>query len=92
MNRFEFLSMLAQGTSQLLDEMGVAVAILLTIAGIALHLYRPKHLMSVEERVKDSRMTEDEARRQMKFLQLWAPLVTMLGVLLLSIAIYDLAQ
>lgn len=85
----EIFSLLAQ--SQLLDEMGVGVAILLTLAGIALHLYRPKHLMSVEEQVKDSRITEDEARRQMRFLRLWAPLFTLIGVALLSLAIYDLA-
>ena len=85
----EIFPLLAQ--SQLLDEMGVGVAILLTLAGIALHLYRPKHLMSVEEQVKDSRITEDEARRQMKFLRLWAPLFTLVGVALLSLAIYDLA-
>lgn len=83
---------LAQVSSALLDEIGIGAAVLLTIAGIALHLYRPVHRMSVEERVKDSRITEEEARRQIEFLRLWAPLVTLLGVAVLSLAIYDLVR
>lgn len=78
-------------TSRLLDEVGVIVAILLTMTGLALHWYQPRHQMSVEERVKDSHMTEDEARRQMKFYRWSAPTVTLLGVALLSLAIYDLS-
>jgi hypothetical protein len=37
-------------------------------------------------------MTEEEARRQIEFLRLWAPLVTLLGVALLALAIYDLMR
>lgn len=92
MNLADFLPVLAQMPSRLFDELGVAGAILLTMAGLGLHLYRANHRMTVEERVKDSRMTEAEARRQMKFYALWAPVVTVLGVVLLSLAIYDLAR
>jgi hypothetical protein len=83
---------LAQASMPLLDELGLAGAVILTIVGIALHLYRARHQMSVEERVKDSRMTEEEARRQIEFLRLWAPLVTLLGVVLLALAVYDLMR
>jgi hypothetical protein len=90
MNYPDMVFFLAQASSPLLDELSVGGAILLTIAGIALHLYRPGHRMSVEERVKDSRITEAEARRQIQFLRLWAPMVTVLGTALLCLAIYDL--
>ncbi|MCX6953284.1 MAG: hypothetical protein NTV51_14115 [Verrucomicrobia bacterium] len=77
---------------KLFDELGVAGAILLTMAGLGLHVYRANHRMTVEERVKDSRMTEAEARRQMKFYALCAPVVSLLGVGLLALALYDMAQ
>jgi hypothetical protein len=92
MNFSTLTNTLAQASMPLLDELGLVGAVLLTIAGIALHLYRHGHRMSVEERVKDSRMTEEEARRQIEFLRLWAPLVTLLGVALLALAIYDLMR
>jgi hypothetical protein len=82
---------LAAAHSPLLDEIGIAVAIMLTMVGVALHLYRPRHQMSVEERVKDAKMTEDEARRQMRFYAWCAPAVTSVGIVLLTLAIYDLA-
>ena len=86
------LSLLADSPAPMLDEVGVAGATVLTLGGLVLHLYRPRHQMHVEERVKDSRMTEDEARRQMKFYQICAPFVTLVGVALLTLAIYDLGN
>lgn len=79
-------------SSLLFDEAGMAVAIVLTMAGLALHLYLPRHQMSVEERVKDGNMTETEARRQMRFYRWCAPVVTLLGVALLALTLYDLAR
>jgi hypothetical protein len=86
------LCLLADSAAPFLDEVGVAVATLLTMGGLVLQLYRPRHQMHVEERVKDSRMTEDEARRQIKFYEICAPIVTVLGVVLLSLAIYDMGS
>jgi hypothetical protein len=83
---------LAQSTSQLLDEVGLAVSILLTLTGLMLHVYLPRHQITVEERIKDNKITEQEARRQMQFYRVCAPVVTLLGVALLLIAIYDLSQ
>lgn len=87
-----FSGMAQASGSLLLDEVGVGVAILFTMAGLALHVYLPRHQMSVEERVKDGKMTETEARRQMQFYRLCAPVVTVLGVLLLTLVIYDLSR
>ena len=88
-----FYPMLAQvGQTPLLDEVGVGVSLLLTFVGLALHLYLPRHRMATEERMKDNKMTETEARRQMRFYAVCAPTVTVLGILLLILVIYDLAQ
>ena len=53
---------------------------------------QPRHQMSVEERVKDSKMSEDEARRQVRFYRMCAPAVTLIGVMLLSLAIFDMSR
>ena len=87
-----FFPLVAQMPSQRFDELGVALAVVLTLAGFALHLYLPRHQISVEERVKDSKMTEAEARWQMQFYRRCAPVVTLLGVGLLTLVIYDMAQ
>ena len=85
--------MLAQAAEMhLLDEVGVGVALLLTLVGLALHLYRPRHRMAVEERIKDNKLTETEARRQMRFYAVCAPTVTLLGVALVILVVYDLSQ
>ncbi len=85
------IRILAEARPLLLDELGVGAAVLLTMGGVALHMYRSRHRMSVEERVKDSKMTETEARRQIRFYERCAPAVTALGVALLALAILDLA-
>lgn len=85
------LPLLAQAVVPLFDELGIAGAILLTVAGMLLHLYQPRHRMSMEERVKDSKMVEEEARRQIRFYQLCAPTVTLVGIALLTLAIYDMS-
>ena len=86
------ICLLAQTQALILGEVGVVVAVLITLTGIVLQLYGARHRMSVEERVKDSKMTEDEARRQIKFYSYCAPIVTLIGVTLLVVAILDLAR
>jgi hypothetical protein len=83
-------TILAHVHSPLLDEVGIAVAVMLTLVGLGLHLYRQRHQISVEERVKDAKMTEDQARRQMRFFSFCAPAATSLGMALLALAIIDL--
>jgi hypothetical protein len=82
----------AHVATPLFDEISLVLAILLSMAGLALHLYQPRHQMTVEERVKDSKLTEAEARRQVRFYRLMAPAVTLIGVGLLVLALYDMAQ
>ncbi len=83
---------IVQISSLFFDEVGLACAILLTLAGLALHLYRPNHRMMVEERMKDNKLSEAEARRQMGFYAWCAPTVTVLGAGLLVLAIYELGR
>ena len=92
MKRGDQFSVMAQISSAFFDEVGMACAILLTLAGLALHVYRPNHRMMVEERMKDNKLTETEARRQMRFYAWCAPSVTFLGAGLLVLAIYDLTR
>jgi hypothetical protein len=90
MNLADTSSLLAQLAASLLDEVGVGLAILLTLLGVVLHFYQPRHQMSVEERVKDNKMTEDEARRQIRFYKICAPSVSVLGVVFLAFAFYEI--
>lgn len=84
--------LLAQAQALILDEVGVVIAVLITLTGIVLQFYGARHRMSVEERVKDSKMTEDEARRQIRFYSYCAPIVTLIGATLLVVAILDMAR
>lgn len=76
--------------SNFFTESGVAAAILLAITGMVLQWRLPRHRMSVEERAKDGDMTEDEARRQIRFYRICATLVTFLGILVLILVLVDL--
>jgi hypothetical protein len=82
----------AQVSSNVFDEAGVGSAILLTVAGIALRVYLPRHQMSAEERVKDGKMTDKEARRQMTFYRRCAAVASLVGVAVLFVVLFDLAR
>jgi hypothetical protein len=73
-------------------DLALLLAFTLTLAGSGLHLYQSRYRMSVEERVKDSALTETEARRQLRVYQLFAPVTTVVGVLLLVLAACDLVR
>jgi hypothetical protein len=68
----------------------VAAAILLTVTGMALHWRMPGHRMSVEERMKDGDLSEDEARRRIRSYDLCAKVATMLGVIVIVMAVMEL--
>ncbi len=72
------------------SEAGLAAALVLTLVGVALHWNQPRHRMSLEERVKDGKVTPDEARRQILFYERFAPVATMLGILLLGVVLFEL--
>ena len=77
---------------RVLDEMSVGAAILLTVLGMALHWQMPRRQMSYEERVKDGTMTEEEARKRIRFYMRSAPITTLLGVGVLLYVMFDLSR
>jgi hypothetical protein len=85
-------STLAELPADILDESGIAAALLLSVAGIALRFYTPHRQMATEELVKDGKLTPEEARRQMRFLEWAAVVVPVLGVLILAWVLFDLAN
>lgn len=81
---------LADGIWHLIDELGLGAAVVLTLIGTAMFWHAPRQRMSLEEHVKDGDLTEDEARRRIRFYAWCAPFATMIGVVLLIVALYDL--
>ena len=84
-------SLIAEATPRVLDESGVAAALVLAVVGIVLRIYTPRHQMSTEEHVKDGRLSPDEARRQVRFLEISSTVVTLLGVMVLVFVLFDLS-
>jgi len=82
----------AELSPRLLDQMGVAAAILLTVLGVVMHWHLPRQQMSMEERVKDGKISEDQARREIRFYTRCAPIATLLGVVVLMFVLFDLSQ
>lgn len=81
---------LAELPSKMLDESGVAAALLLAVAGMALRVYAPRHQMETEEHVKNGELTPEEAQRQVKFLEVSATVVTLLGVAVLVFLLVEM--
>jgi len=75
-----------------IDEIGLLVVVLITLAGILLRLYVPRHRMSVEEDMKNNKVTEAEARRQIKVLETCTTVVTYIGLLLLLVVLWDMSN
>ncbi len=76
----------------MLDEVGLTVVVIITIVGILLRLYVPRHRMEVEEHMKNGKITEDEARRQIKFLETSTSVLTIVGLVLLVLVLIDMAE
>lgn len=85
---FDFFRLPAPGFT----DLALLLAFTLTLAGSALHLYQARYRMAVEERVKDSVMSETKARRQLRAYQLCAPVTTVAGVMLLILAACQLVR
>ena len=80
---------LAQVTLHVFSATGLMAALVLTVIGMSLHWYQPNHRMGLEERVKDGKITAEEARRQILFYTRFAPVATLLGVILLTVVLVD---
>lgn len=83
---------LGEAAPHLLDEAGVVVAILITLVGIGLRTYLPAHRMTVEEHIKNNKISENEARRQIKFYETSSYWVTLLGMGLLILVVIDMTR
>ncbi len=84
--------LLAEVQSRVFDETAVGAALLLAVAGMALRIYAPRHQIATEDDVKDGKLTPDEARRQVRFYEISATVVTLLGVAVLGFVLFDLAN
>lgn len=65
------------------QELGLAIAMVLTFAGMVLHWQLPRQRMSMEERMKDGKLTEMQARRRLRIFHWCAPAITLMGIFLL---------
>ena len=65
------------------QEVGLAIGVLLTIAGTVLHWQLPQKRMSAEERVKDGKLTEEQAIRMIRIYSVSAPVLTVAGAAVL---------
>ena len=85
-------ALLAQAPARLINEAGIAAAIVLTVTGMAMSWHLPRHRMSMEERVKDGKLTEAEAERRLRFYGWCAPVATLLGVGVLLVVLFELGR
>jgi hypothetical protein len=83
---------LPEAQSRMFDETAVGAALLLAVAGMALRIYVPRLQIATEEHVKDGKLTPDEARRQVRFYEVSATVVTLLGVSVLGLVLFDMAS
>jgi hypothetical protein len=65
------------------EEVGLGLAVGLTFLGMVLHWQLPRQRMSVEEHMKDGKLTEAQAQRRLRVLSICAPAATISGILLL---------
>lgn len=85
-------AVLAQVTPRYFDEIGIGAAILLTLTGMVLHWHLPRHRMSTEEQMKDGKITDEEARRQIRFYSWCAPIATVSGIVVLVAVLFDMTS
>jgi len=69
------------------QEVMIIVATVITLVGTRLSWGAPRYRMSIEERAKDGKLTEDQARRRIRTMDLTGPTVIVLGVALLAYAL-----
>ncbi|MBI5768606.1 MAG: hypothetical protein HZA93_12480 [Verrucomicrobia bacterium] len=78
--------------AKLVNELGLGIAVVLTIIGIAMHWHLPNHRMSMEERAKDGKMTEDEAGRRVKLFGRCALVTTLTGMTVLAVVLLEFSK
>lgn len=81
-----------QPSSQLFGDLSLIMAVILTVMGVTMHLCQPRHRMSVEERIKDRRISEYEGRWHLKLYGSFAPITSGLGMILLVLVCLERTQ
>jgi hypothetical protein len=71
------------------QEVGLIAAAMVTVLGMWLCWEAPRSRMTLEERVKDGRISSEEARRRISRNQWFGPLVTVIGIALLAVALLN---
>ena len=69
------------------QEVGLVAAALVTVLGMWLCWHAPRSRMTLEERVKDGRISSEEARRRIARNQWTGPSVTIIGIALLAVVL-----
>lgn len=69
------------------QEAMIIVATVITLVGTRLSWGASRYRMSIEERAKDGKLTEDQARRRIRTMDVSGPMVIVLGVTLLVYAL-----
>lgn len=69
------------------SEIGAAAGVLLTLVGVRLCWRAPRYRMSIEERAKDGKITEREARRKIAMLAWLGPAIALAGCALFAVVI-----
>lgn len=64
-------------------EIGLALAVIVTCAGVVLHWRLPRQRMAIEEMIKNGKLSPAAAASRVRWLHVMAPTVTILGVLML---------
>jgi hypothetical protein len=64
------------------------VGLIFCLGGAWLHWGMPERIARLEDEQKDGRLSEDQADARRRFWQVIAPVITVLGVLLIGIALY----
>src|SRR2546430_1308407 len=67
-------------SARTLEELGFTIAVLMTALGLGLQWQVPRKRMEMEELVKDGKVTEQEAKRRVRFFSICAPIATVAGV------------
>ncbi len=84
--------LLAQVPAKIFDEVGVGAAIVLMLVGMGLHWYSPRLRISLEELIKDNKVTDAEARRQIRFAHSCESVATVAGMVVVLAVLYDLTR
>lgn len=62
------------------EELALAMAAVITLFGVRLCWQAPHYRMSVEERAKDGKLTEEQARRRIRHSRWVGPVIVFVGI------------